>query len=54
MARSITSINTGRMRGRQKRSLDLHGSPGYGGTQQTFNTIKGQRHPGFVLACRLR
>jgi choice-of-anchor C domain-containing protein len=26
------------------RSLDLHGSPGYGGIEQTFNTTKGQRY----------
>jgi choice-of-anchor C domain-containing protein len=27
-----------------KRSIDLHGSPGYGGIQQTFATQKGQRY----------
>jgi choice-of-anchor C domain-containing protein len=27
-----------------KRSIDLHGSPGYGGIQQTFATKKGQRY----------
>jgi choice-of-anchor C domain-containing protein len=34
-----------------KRSLDLHGSPGYGGIEQTFNTTKGQRYRvSFALA----
>jgi len=27
-----------------RRSLDLHGSPGYGGIEQTFKTKKGQRY----------
>ena len=27
-----------------KRSLDLHGSPGYGGVAQTFKTKKGQQY----------
>jgi choice-of-anchor C domain-containing protein len=27
-----------------KRSLDLHGSPGYGGVKQTFRTQKGRRY----------
>jgi len=27
-----------------ERSLDLHGSPGYGGVEQTFQTTKGQRY----------
>jgi choice-of-anchor C domain-containing protein len=27
-----------------KRSIDLHGSPGYGGIEQTFATKKGQRY----------
>jgi choice-of-anchor C domain-containing protein len=27
-----------------KRSLDLHGSPGYGGVEQTFKTKKGNRY----------
>src|ERR1700737_4340875 len=27
-----------------KRSLDLHGSPGYGGIKQTFKTKKGQKY----------
>lgn len=27
-----------------KRSLDLHGSPGYGGVEQTFKTKKGTRY----------
>jgi choice-of-anchor C domain-containing protein len=27
-----------------KRSLDLHGSPGYGGVKQTFKTKKGQKY----------
>ncbi len=27
-----------------RRSLDLHGSPGYGGVAQTFRTTKGQRY----------
>jgi choice-of-anchor C domain-containing protein len=27
-----------------KRSLDLHGSPGYGGVEQTFKTRKGTRY----------
>ena len=27
-----------------KRSLDLHGSPGYGGIQQTFATTKGRKY----------
>jgi choice-of-anchor C domain-containing protein len=27
-----------------KRSLDLHGSPGYGGVKQTFKTRKGQKY----------
>jgi choice-of-anchor C domain-containing protein len=27
-----------------KRSIDLHGSPGFGGIQQTFATKKGQRY----------
>ncbi len=26
------------------RSLDLHGSPGYGGVAQAFDTVKGQRY----------
>src|SRR5262249_24519791 len=27
-----------------KRSLDLHGSPGFGGVSQTFPTVKGQKY----------
>jgi choice-of-anchor C domain-containing protein len=27
-----------------KRSLDLHGSPGFGGVKQTFKTVEGQRY----------
>jgi choice-of-anchor C domain-containing protein len=27
-----------------KRSIDLHGSPGYGGIKQTFKTIKGKNY----------
>src|SRR5947208_3622044 len=27
-----------------KRSIDLHGSPGYGGVKQTFKTKKGQKY----------
>ena len=27
-----------------KRSIDLHGSPGFGGIKQTFTTTKGQRY----------
>ena len=34
-----------------KRSLDLHGSPGYGGVKQTFKTKKGQKYRlSFALA----
>ena len=34
-----------------KRSLDLHGSPGYGGIQQTFATTKGRKYKvSFALA----
>jgi choice-of-anchor C domain-containing protein len=33
-----------------KRSLDLHGSPGYGGVEQTFRTANGQR---YVVTFRL-
>jgi choice-of-anchor C domain-containing protein len=35
-----------------KRSIDLHGSPGYGGVEQTFATRKGQLYRvTFSLAC---
>jgi choice-of-anchor C domain-containing protein len=35
-----------------KRSIDLHGSPGYGGVQQTFDTDKGKKYRvTFSLAC---
>jgi choice-of-anchor C domain-containing protein len=30
--------------GHGKRSLDLHGSPGFGGVMQTFRTVAGQRY----------
>jgi choice-of-anchor C domain-containing protein len=34
-----------------KRSIDLHGSPGYGGIKQTFKTKKGQKYRlNFALA----
>jgi choice-of-anchor C domain-containing protein len=35
-----------------KRSIDLHGSPGYGGIAQTFATDKGQKYRvTFALSC---
>src|SRR5262249_564638 len=27
-----------------KRSIDLHGSPGYGGVKQSFKTVKGKKY----------
>ena len=40
----IDYIGTHWMSGDGKRSLDLHGSPGFGGVKQTFKTTEGKRY----------
>lgn len=40
----IDYIGTHWVSGHGKRSLDLHGSPGFGGIKQTFKTVEGQRY----------
>jgi choice-of-anchor C domain-containing protein len=40
----ITYMGTGWQSADGKRSLDLHGGPGYGGIKQTFATKKGQKY----------
>jgi choice-of-anchor C domain-containing protein len=40
----IDLIGTHSAAGAGKRSLDLHGSPGFGGVKQTFSTAKGKRY----------
>ena len=48
---SIDLIGLGRASNGQ-RSIDLHGSPGYGGIKQTFHTTAGQRYRvTFTLSC---
>src|SRR5262245_37683734 len=40
----IDYVGTHWTAGEGKRSLDLHGSPGFGGVKQTFRTVQGQRY----------